>query len=326
MQINSIHQIHHLQGHKGAIYTLAHGIEVGTFLSAGSDGLICKWNPVQNQNGLIIAQTGERIFSLLAFPERKVIFAGTMQGDLFHLNFQNEQIVKRFKFHQPSIYRLAEWNDLLIVAAGDGIISNWNPENGDIINHLKISHQKLRSLAINKEADILYVGDANGNLWIHKLPDLKLVDKIENLHDKTIFSLEYLENEKLLISGGLDAHLKICDYQGKIRHRLFQQWHECQFLIYQYSTCLQEKVLYDVFQCIPLSHQGKVHLVAIQILLPVFQNEISYCVFLHPELYRCKLQRFCQDVHHMNLCQDSLDQMVGLQYFHLEWLRVFFYR
>ncbi len=224
MQIHTIQQIHYLQGHKGGIYTLCHGFEDNSFLSAGSDGLICKWNPDQNQNGVIIAQTGERLFSLLAFPAQKVIFAGTMQGDLFHLNFKNEQMVKRFKFHQPSIYRLAEWKDLLIVAAGDGIISIWNPENGDIINHLKITHQKLRSLDIDTENDILYTGDANGNLWILKLPEITLIDKIQNLHDKTIFSIKYLQTEKLLVTGGLDAHIKICDGKGKIHQDIQAHW------------------------------------------------------------------------------------------------------
>lgn len=224
MKIYSIDRIHHFQGHKGGIYTLCHGLEHGSLLSAGSDGMICKWNPQLGQNGVPIAQTGERIFSLFTFPNKKVIFAGTMQGDVFQLNLQNEQIVRRFKFHQSSIYRFAEWNGLLIAAAGDGILSIWNPENGDILNHLKISHQKLRSLSLDPENNTLYTGDSLGNLWILKLPDLILIKKIACHHDKTVFSLEYLINDKLLISGGLDSHIKVSDNKINVLQDLQAHW------------------------------------------------------------------------------------------------------
>lgn len=224
MQINFIKQIHHLQGHQGAVYTLCNGFDKGSILSAGSDGLICKWSPGGSHHGISIAQTGERIFSLYSFPERKILFAGSMQGDLFHLNFQKETVVKRFKFHDSSVYRLAEWNSQLIAAGGDGILSIWNVDQGSIIHHLMISHQKLRSLDIDGPAKKLYTGDSNGTLWILELPNLTLIDKIEKLHDKTIFSLKFLANENQLTSGGLDAHLKICNRNGHLQHDLKAHW------------------------------------------------------------------------------------------------------
>lgn len=224
MIIHEIHLFQHFQGHKGGIYSLCHGLEHGSVLSAGSDGAICKWNHAHGNNGVVIAQTGERIFSLLSFYKEKVIVAGTMQGDLFHVSLLQEHIVRRFRFHQPSIYRMAEWNGQLIVAAGDGIVSIWNIEHGDIQNHLKISYQRLRSLTIDKESSKLFAGDSAGNLWILSLPELQLLHKIENLHEKTIFSLEYLVKENLIISGGIDAHIKICDVSGKVKEDIKAHW------------------------------------------------------------------------------------------------------
>jgi WD40 repeat protein len=224
MQIHSIERLHQLQGHKGAVYTLCDGIDPETILSGGSDGFICKWEPNQNKNGIVIADVGTQVFSLYSFPEKKIVFAGTMQGDLYHFNFQDESLVRRFKFHQQSIYRFAEWNEMLIVAAGDGIVSIWNPDTAEMIHHLKISHQKLRSLAIDPENDKLFTGDANGNLWILKLPGLELIEKLESVHDKTIFSMKYLDAEKLLLTGGLDAHLKILNDTANIIQDIKAHW------------------------------------------------------------------------------------------------------
>lgn len=225
MRIEEIHFLNSYKGHKGAVYQLCAGIEKGSFLSAGSDGLICQWNPAQSNNGLVIAQTGERIFSLLALPDQKMIFAGSMQGDLFLLNILNEPQVKRFRFHQASIYSIKPWNQSIITAGGDGILAIWNPENGSIRYHLKISHQKLRSLAIDAEQDILFAGDGNGHIWKLKLPDLELIQKLENIHSKTVFSLAYLSHEHLLISGGLDAHIKVTDNNNAILHDLNAHWY-----------------------------------------------------------------------------------------------------
>jgi WD40 repeat protein len=224
MQIHSIQKIHHLQGHRGAVYTLCNGIDEGSMLSSGSDGMICKWIPDTSHTGVTIAQTGERVFSLYSFPDKKIIFAGTMQGDLFYLKFQNEKVAKRFTFHAGSVYRLNKWNGQLVAAGGDGILSTWNVDHGDILHHLKISHQKLRSLDIDATGNTLYTGDANGNLWILQLPELTLIEKIERLHNKTIFSLKFLASENHLTSGGLDAHLKISDKKGSLLQDLQAHW------------------------------------------------------------------------------------------------------
>ncbi len=224
MGLNLVHQLYQLKGHKSAIYSLTAGLRQGGLLSAGSDGLIVKWSPDKSDQGEIMGSTGERIFNLISFPEAGIIFCGTMSGDLFQLKYHAENQVKRFRFHQGSIYRMEKWDQLMVVAAGDGIISLWNYESAAIENHLKISHSKLRSLSIDSRNSVLYTGDSEGHIWKLRLPGLELVNKTLSRHQKTVFSLKYIDESNLLISGGLDAHLQISDQQDRLLQDIKAHW------------------------------------------------------------------------------------------------------
>jgi WD40 repeat protein len=219
-----VRQLYQFRGHKGAIYSLTEGLESGTILSAGSDGCIVKWYPGRNEDGEIIARMDDRIFSIISLRTPQMIFAGTMSGDLYQLQVGALKLVKRFRFHMSSIFRMGVWNDLLIVIGGDGIVSLWNPINGEVVHHLQISNSKLRSLCIDIPSSKLITGDANGNVWILKLPGLQLIDKIMKRHETTVFSLAFLQNTQVLISGGLDAHLKITNETNELISDLNAHW------------------------------------------------------------------------------------------------------
>ncbi|MBK9729452.1 MAG: hypothetical protein WAS55_03935 [Saprospiraceae bacterium] len=224
MQSNFIIQTHKLQGHKAAVYCLCNGFERHTFFSAGSDGIICKWNSELTSDGILFASTGERIFSLAAFSEFGVLFAGTMLGDLFYIDFEKGSTAKRFRFHQHSIYRLAKWNEILVAIAGDGIISLWNARDGKLMDHLKISNAKLRSLAIDSKNNTAFIGDSNGTIHILSLPDLQIIHQIHEYHQKTIFSMCYLESEKYLITGGLDAMIRVLNADNQSVIEIKSHW------------------------------------------------------------------------------------------------------
>lgn len=221
-QVN-IYPIRHLKGHMGSIYTLAHDCEEACILSAGSDGFICRWMPLQHDLGHAIAQTGERIFCLHMFNDSKQLFAGTMNGALIQIAFQEQIIVRKFQFHDSSIYRLGFWNEHLLSVAGDGILALWNPADASILNNMKICPSKLRSLAVDSQNHRVFTGDAQGNIWIVDLPDLKLVDCIAAVHDKTVFSLNFLSKNGYLLSGGMDARLKVI-LNNQVKEEIKAHW------------------------------------------------------------------------------------------------------
>ncbi len=211
------------KGHLSAVYTLCPG-ENHSLFSAGSDGLICQWNTDDSDQGLSVARMDDRVFSLLYTASNKTLYAGTMSGDLFSLHLGRSREVRRFRFHSKSIYRLGLWNEILISVGGDGILSLWNGANGQWLTHLQLSNSKLRSLALDIKHDLVYTGDGNGKLFSLKLPNLSLIHQIPEHHDKTIFSLMYVQEEEQLISGGIDARLKCIDHQFNVVKELKSHW------------------------------------------------------------------------------------------------------
>lgn len=212
------------KGHRGAVYTLCKDLNALDLLSAGSDGMIIRWQPNLSQDGISIASIPDKIFCLLSSQKQSTLYAGTLSGDLFCIQIDGSKQVRRFRFHSNSIYRLALWKDHLISIAADGIISLWNVEAGQWMHHLQLSSSKLRSMSIDELADCIYVGDGNGNLFVLSLPDFQVIDKRHSVHDKTVFSLLSMESDKMLLSGGIDARLKLWKPGFEMINELKAHW------------------------------------------------------------------------------------------------------
>lgn len=212
------------KGHTGAVYTLCKGLNASDFLSAGSDGYICQWQPETKEDGISIASIPDKIFCLQVAPKVNTVFAGTLSGDLFSIRLDGSALVRRFRFHTKSIYRIAFWNDFLISVSGDGIISLWNVLDGQWLHHLQLGSAKLRSLAVDEINNLVYVGDGNGNLFQLKLPELTLILKKVAAHDKTVFSMACLQHSEALITGGIDARLRTWDHELNNKIELKAHW------------------------------------------------------------------------------------------------------
>jgi WD40 repeat protein len=221
----SVKALDQYKGHFGGIYSIIQGSENDSILSAGSDGLVCKWNIKTGNQGTVVAQTGERIFCLYLFKNENILFAGTMQGDLFQIQLNAPHTVRRLRFHQSTLYRMSSLDHTLIVVSALGIVSLWDAATATIINHLKISNGKLRSLAVDPFRKFIYIGDSDGRLYTLQFPSLELIDKKDKLHEKTVFSLHYLPKEQLLITGGMDAHLKIINEKGNLQNDIKAHWY-----------------------------------------------------------------------------------------------------
>lgn len=213
-----------LEGHRSAVYCLSTGLEENTFLSAGSDGLICQWNSNGQSTGQVLARTEEKIFCLHTNKDHQLIVAGCMNGDVFFIHKNDKSPPRRFRVHSHAVYKILELNQQLIMCAGDGVLSLWNFEDNKPPQLFKISNSRLRSLSYDPQQARLYVGDSHGDVFVLSVPDFGLVHKIENLHTKTVFSMLYNPHKEYLITGGLDAQLVISAKQFKELKRIKAHW------------------------------------------------------------------------------------------------------
>lgn len=197
-----------LEGHQSAIYALTTGAR-GSLLSAGGDGWIAGWDPTLSGNGRLIAKTDSRIFSLVWQDAMDVIIAGSMDGDLFFIPLKNPDFVRRVKAHRASIYKIISIGEHIVSISGDGTLSIWDPLHVKLIQQFQISNTRLRSICYHEDLSKLYIGDHVGDLYAIDIPGFDLIEKIRSRHKSAVFSMAFDRIRNHLVTGGLDAQLKI---------------------------------------------------------------------------------------------------------------------
>ncbi|MBK9108676.1 MAG: hypothetical protein IPM92_10015 [Saprospiraceae bacterium] len=204
----NIQAIHILEGHTSAIYAMTTGANK-QLLSAGGDGWIAAWDPSISGNGRLIAKTESRIFSLLFLEAENILITGSMEGELFFIPMGIPDSVRRLKAHQGSIYKIIAIGESIVSIGGDGIISIWDPVQVKLLHQYQLSQTRLRSMSYDGALSKLYVGDHLGDVYAMDVPGFDHIEKMASRHKSAVFSMCLDHSNRRLITGGLDAQLKI---------------------------------------------------------------------------------------------------------------------
>ncbi len=198
-----------LAGHNGSIYALAADpSQQDGFYSAGGEGWIVRWPWLGSPDGKLAAEVGQQVFSLACVPDSRVLVAGTMDGHLFFVDLDRPEEVANVVVHQRGIFAILPNRDRLITAGGDGKLVLWNLATRKPEQTIRISHDRLRSLAFSPDQKVLAIGSSDKNIYLFHTETWKLIDVIEDAHDSSVFGLTFSADGQQLISGGRDAHLK----------------------------------------------------------------------------------------------------------------------
>ena len=236
--ISGIERLANSEGHLSSIYALCTGMVQDSLLSAGGDGLIIQWTQHNEPNGVVIAQTGQRIFCLEYAPRWSWIIAGTMEGHLFFINPQDPDLTRNFKVHRGAVYKLAVLDDALIACGEDGTISLWSLDQPALIKQIHLSNNRLRTICHASKERQIFAGDHQGNLHVLDLPELNNHKLLLARHERALFSLVWDEHSQQLYSGGLDAKLCVSNGFSEPKNGIVAHW----FCIN--SLCLMEGTSY----------------------------------------------------------------------------------
>jgi WD40 repeat protein len=208
----NIDKIKDYLGHNSAIYCLAYDSESRVLYSAGGDGWIVKWYPLNdNPDGILAANTTTKIFSIALDETGRMLVAGDMDGHLYWLDTIENKIIKRSAFHKGSIMDLAYGkNNTLYSVSTDGYLCKWNTHDMVPEISVRISSQGLRCIKYDKEMGLLYIGASDNNIYVIENQTLQIINEINGAHENSVFSLE-LFGKGTLISGGRDAMCHIWD-------------------------------------------------------------------------------------------------------------------
>jgi len=200
-----------MNGHQGAVYAVSPADITNHVYTAGSDGIIARWDIENSTSSGALAQVQAPIFSLLYCHGNKTVWAGREDGGLHVIDTVLKKESKLFKNHDKGVFSIIESNDKIYTSGGDGTVAVTDIDSLKTIQLFKVSDQKVRGLYYSESAALLYTASADGMVRgfsdVFSSPRLVMEWHAHQEAANTIVQL----SDDVLMTGGRDARLKLWD-------------------------------------------------------------------------------------------------------------------
>jgi WD40 repeat protein len=202
-------KLHTLSGHKDSIYTIE-GLTTSKFVSGAGDGMVVLWDLDNPQDGQLIVKLENSIYAIHAETGQNHLLVGHNYDGIHVVDWQHKKELGSLSFTKAAIFSIASHRGIAYVGTGDGEIVIINIHELKIINRIKLSDQRVRSIAINPLHGEIAIGYSDATIRILDLMDHR-VKKELTAHTKSIFKVSYSADYRTLLSTSRDAHLIVWD-------------------------------------------------------------------------------------------------------------------
>lgn len=193
-----------LEGHRDSIYALDYAINGKDIFTAGNDGLVIQWD-ANTGEGKVVAKADKSIYCIKVLDESTIAIGENHKGiRLLDLKSKNE--TKFYPIENLQIFDILITEDQIIAACSDGWLFSFDKLAA---NHKKIQFSKknIRTICLGKDNSII-VGYSDQYIRIHDLNSLRVIQEFI-AHEKSVFKIITVANNKWLLSVGRDALIKI---------------------------------------------------------------------------------------------------------------------
>ena len=123
--------LENLTGHQSGIYALMQGEEINELISSGGDGVLIAWKLSEHSTSKVIASVKEVIFSMIKTPVKGVYLLGTMNGNVYSVNRNTNEVIKYSDLHISGVFDMLFLNDhRLATIGGDDLERSSSPNLG----------------------------------------------------------------------------------------------------------------------------------------------------------------------------------------------------
>ena len=214
MQVKKIAQ---LTGHSGAVYAFENSLEENKFFSGSSDHIIAEWDFTSSENGQLLAQIPEIIYSLKLIPQEKILLIGQSAGGVHVIDLNTRKETRLLQYHKSAVFDINFSNEhnLLFSVSGDGTFSACKLQDLSLIKTIKLADEKIRSIAVHPSQNEIAIGCGDGSICVFELPSLEKKKRwLAHQQKFSVNAVRYSPDGNLLLSGSRDAHLNIFDVKN----------------------------------------------------------------------------------------------------------------
>lgn len=195
------------QGHRDSVYTLQAGVRDEIFYSAGGDGLVVQWNFDRQDQGLVIAQLENSIYSMRVQPENEVAIVGHNYDGIHLIDCAGRRELGSLQLSRSAIFDIQSYGRFAFVASGDGSVRKIDMEHLTTTASVFHSDKNARTITLYPDRGELAVGYSDHFVRVLDMDDLK-VKFSWKAHANSVFAVRYNPTGSLLMSVSRDARLK----------------------------------------------------------------------------------------------------------------------
>lgn len=236
-----------IAGHQDCVYTLEKGPEEHVFFSSGADGVIAQWDLTKPQEGRMLAKVPSSVYALCYYKERNALIVG-QNFDGIHIIDLNERKEKgSIKLGDMQIFDIKVINDRIFCALGNGEIHILDITSLETLKVIQGSTESARCIAISEGNREFAVGFSDNHIRIYNLQNFS-EKKVIAAHKISVFTVQYSPDQRYLISGSRDAHLKIWDVESgyQLKESIVAHMYAINHLVFSadgkhFVTCSMDK-------------------------------------------------------------------------------------
>lgn len=221
MNLNIIPQQRRL-GHKDCLYTIAFEKDKNSYLTAGGDGLVARWQANDQADATLAAKIDHGIYAMLLLPGAAHLLLGTNKGGLHLIDLHQHRECHHYQRSEAPVFDLALCRDRVYQAQGDGFVSFWERDSLSslrLARAFSISTAAVRCLLPHPTEALLAAGCSDGSVCL--LDAEGTLQQRLHGHNTSVFSLLWLAGGKYLLSGSRDAHMGVWETAtGKLLERI----------------------------------------------------------------------------------------------------------
>ncbi len=197
------------KGHKDCIYALEKGVN-GSFFSSGADGLVVRWNLEQPDLGELLVKVPNSVYALELVPDNDLLLVGQNYAGVHLIDLKSQRELFSAAVTRAAIFDIQVYDHWVFLATGDGEVIILTLPDLKTIHKIRLSDKSARAIAIHSERQEIAVGYSDNAIRIISMRDFSLLHSFA-AHTNSVFSLQYSADNRSLLSGSRDAHLKVWD-------------------------------------------------------------------------------------------------------------------
>ena len=194
-----------LEGHNDCIYTVSPSGSAAEVISAAGDGMVVSWDLNKPKDGNLIVKTPNSVYALHPITKNNSLIVGQNFEGIHEIDLATKKELRSLKLDTKEIFDIKEFGSSLCIATKTGDVFIVNYTDFTILKKIKYSTQSARCISVG-EKDFA-IGYSDNKIRIYNQLTLELIKTID-AHDISVFTLSYTPDNRFLVSGSRDAHIK----------------------------------------------------------------------------------------------------------------------